>query len=489
MLLAELTVNIEYKILKGSLNQAINSVCYDSRQAGQGSLFVCIRGLKTDGHQFVDQAISRGATAILAEREVLVPEEVALIITPDTRKALPIVSGNFYNNPSRQLTVIGITGTNGKTTTSHLLQAILEENGEKTGILGTLYGSIGDLRIKNPHTTPESLEIEEFMDLVHKNKGHNVVMEVSSHALALHRVDAIDFDVAVFTNLTQDHLDYHRTMEDYREAKKKLFAMLPAEGSAFAVINADDDNSAAIISACRCRILTFGVNSPADIRAINLDISMQGSRFEVNYGDISFPIEMKLIGLFSVYNALAAISVCLGMNIPIPVIQKALAKVKGVPGRFEQVDCGQDFTVVVDYAHTPDGLENILKTARQLVTNRLITVFGCGGDRDHTKRPLMGEIAARYSDFSVVTSDNPRSEDPHKIIEDILPGLQKVAGARFAVITDRRSAIEQAIYLARPGDLVVIAGKGHETYQLVKDQVLEFDDRQVAAEFLKGKQD
>jgi UDP-N-acetylmuramoyl-L-alanyl-D-glutamate--2,6-diaminopimelate ligase len=313
-------------------------------------------------------------------------------------------------------------------------------------------------------------------------------MEVSSHALDLNRVEEIFFDVAVFTNLTQDHLDYHQTMENYKKSKLKLFEMIKGNANQFSIINADDKAAHDFIAAAGKNIFTYGINNHADVRAARVATNLKGSSFDVECNNIVLPIKMKLIGLFSVYNALAAIAFALKEGIEPRIIKEALEKVQGVPGRFEQVDCGQDFTVIVDYAHTPDGLKNILETAKQIVEKRLITVFGCGGDRDRTKRPQMGEIAARYSDFCIVTSDNPRSEDPQAIINDIIPGMDKVENSRYSIIADRKEAIRHAIFLARPGDLIIIAGKGHETYQLVKDQVLDFDDRKVAAEFLKGKE-
>jgi UDP-N-acetylmuramoyl-L-alanyl-D-glutamate--2,6-diaminopimelate ligase len=300
-------------------------------------------------------------------------------------------------------------------------------------------------------------------------------------------VDQLQFYCAVFTNLTQDHLDYHGSMESYKESKLKLFGKLnPGQGQ-FAVINADDPAAGDFIRANTGDCITYGIGNEAMVQAVDIRFSLKGSHFSVLYQGDRFDIDMKLIGRFSIYNALAAIAFALKEGISSDVIAAALNKVAGVAGRFEQVDCGQDFTVIVDYAHTPDGLENILKTAREILQNRLITVFGCGGDRDRTKRPQMGRIAAQYSDFCIVTSDNPRSEEPEAIIDDIIPGLEEVENSHYAKIIDRREAIHQAICLAKKGDLIIIAGKGHETYQLVKDQVLDFDDRLVAAEFLKGK--
>lgn len=487
MKLKQILNHISHNVVHGDLDGDIEGIAYDSRQVKPGFLFVCITGFKTDGHIYAEQAVSQGAVAILAEKEIDAAKDITLVCTDNTRLALPILASNFYNEPSRDLRVIGVTGTNGKTTTTHLIQAILQEAGKRIGIIGTLYARIDEYEHIIGHTTPEALEIEEFMDIVRNHKGDGVVMEVSSHALDLGRVDRISFDAAVFTNLTQDHLDYHKTMEEYKKCKLKLFQQIPSEGNSFCIINADDAYAADFISAADKLAYTYGINQPADVKATNLNTELKGTKFKVQYSGGTFDVNIRLIGLFSVYNALAAIAFALKEGIDPSIIKSALQKVKGVPGRFEQVDVGQDFTVIVDYAHTPDGLKNILATAKQLVEKRLITVFGCGGDRDRTKRPLMGEIAARYSDFCVVTSDNPRSEEPQAIIDDITPGIEQVSGARYAIIADRREAIRHAVNLARKGDMVIIAGKGHETYQLVKGQVLDFDDRLVAAEYLKGK--
>jgi len=486
MKILELMQGIDYKLRQGSLEMEVKGLSYDSRQVKNGYLFICIPGLITDGHEFAGKAIENGATVIIAERALDIPAGITLITVADCRNVLALLSSNFFRQPSEELRVVGVTGTNGKTTTTHIIQAILEEAGQKTGILGTLYARMDDFEKDLGRTTPESLDIEEFASMVREKKGQYLIMEVSSHALDLGRVDQIAFDVAVFTNLTQDHLDYHKTMNEYKASKLKLFNLVAGEEGKFAVVNADDPAAQDFIKVSGSACYTYAINKPADIRAIKLESNLKGSRFTVVSKNEEFEINMKLIGLFNVYNALAAISFALHEGIASTVIKATLEKMEGVAGRFEQVECGQNFTVVVDYAHTPDGLENILKTGQEIVENRLITVFGCGGDRDRTKRPQMGRIAAQYSDFCIVTSDNPRSEDPEAIIDDILPGMHMIEDAHFAKIVDRRDAIEHAIRLARKGDLVIIAGKGHETYQLVKNQVLHFDDREVAREILKG---
>ncbi len=486
MLLADLLKDIEYTVFTGEIEIDIKGIAYDSRQVEPGYLFVCISGFKTDGHLYIDQAIKNGARAILIEKAIDQTDGATIIMTANNRKALALLVSNFYGRPSHSMKVIGVTGTNGKTTTTHLIKAILEEAGRKTGLMGTLYARVGDKTIDFGHTTPEASEVEKFMRICQENKAQYVVMEVSSHALDLYRVDCIDFDMAVFTNLTQDHLDYHNNMQEYLASKLKLFDMIVPGNENFVVVNGDDNYAGDFIQASKAQVYTYGLGDNNDIKAKNVKIDLKGSQFTLRFKGSTLNIKVKLIGMFSVYNVLAAIAVGLGEGISLEIIKTALEKVNGVPGRFEQVDEGQDFTVVVDYAHTPDGLENILKTGRQLTTNRIITVFGCGGDRDRGKRPLMGEVAARYSDFCVVTSDNPRSEDPEAIINDIVPGLDRVKDSRYAIVIDRREAINHAVHLARPGDLLIIAGKGHETYQLVKDKVLDFDDKKVAIEFLKG---
>lgn len=488
MILSDLLQGIEPVEIMGDSSLEITGIHYDSRKIKPGYLFICITGLKTDGHLYIKEAVDNGAAAVIAENKDFYMEGMTMAVVLDSRRAMPLIASNFYRHPSRDLKVVGVTGTNGKTTVTHLIKAILEAQGEKTAIIGTLYARAGDQQKEFGHTTPESAEIEEFIRLSLDEGSRYIVMEVSSHALDLHRVDCIDFDTVVFTNLTQDHLDYHLNMESYKNAKLKLFAGMKDREGKLSIINADDQWAEYFIGEAGRNCLTYGIEHPADIQAENIRISLKGSSFTVKYREGAWSVNTKLIGMFSVYNALSAIACALSEGIEPEVITGALAKVAGVPGRFETIDVGQDFSVVVDYAHTPDGLENILRTGREITGNRLITVFGCGGDRDRTKRPLMGEIAARLSDFCVVTSDNPRGEEPEAIIADIMPGMEKVKDSRYAIIPDRREAIRQAIFLAKKGDLVIIAGKGHETYQLVKDEVLDFDDRKIAAEFIKEKE-
>lgn len=484
MKLLELLKGLDYNWVSVKGNPDITQIAYDSRQVVQGALFIAISGIKTDGHLYVPLAIEAGAKVIVVEREVVVPTGFPVVKVPDSRAMLALLASRFYGCPSRDLNVIAVTGTNGKTTTTHLIQTIHEEAGWPTAIMGTLYARAGEHRQELGHTTPEAPEIEGFMALSKRAGFKHLVMEVSSHALALNRVDQICFNIGVFTNLTQDHLDYHGSMNNYQQAKLKLFHLIDSAATNFGVINVDDPAAEAFIKACQGRYITYGIHSKAQVKAASVKMSLKGSTFKVRFGQYSFTVKTGLIGFFSVYNILAAIATALGEGISPRTIVTAIEKTNGIPGRFEKVASSRDFAVVVDYAHTPDGLENVLKTARELAGSRLITVFGCGGDRDRGKRPLMGEIASRYSDFCIVTSDNPRSEEPDKIIADIVPGLEKRADSRYAIIIDRAEAIRHAINLGRKGDLIIIAGKGHETYQLVKDKRLEFDDRRIAEKFL-----
>lgn len=488
MRLGDLLEGIEHQILRGEYDIEISGVEYDSRRVAPGSAFVCVAGFKTDGHNYVSQAVLSGAGAIISERAVETDGKCAVVLVRDARRVLSVLAARIFDHPTRSLRVVGVTGTNGKTTITHLIKAILEEAGHKVGLMGTLYASFQDYQESFANTTPESVDIERFCRKVLDGKGEYVVMEVSSHALDLGRVNQIDFDVAVFSNLTQDHLDYHKTLDNYREAKSLLFKNLELKIDKYAVINLDDDHAPAFIQAAGVEKITFGITQTAIVKAVDAEISAGGSTFLVVYPDGELKINLRLAGLFSVYNALAAITFALREGIAPNIIQMALSKVKVVPGRFESIDEGQDFTVIVDYAHTPDGLENILKTARQIAKGRIITVFGCGGDRDRTKRPLMGGIAGRYSDFCIVTSDNPRSEEPLDIIEDILSGLREVNTAHYAVVPDRREAIRHAVYLGKTDDFVIIAGKGHENYQLIKGKTYPFDDRLVTREYIREKE-
>lgn len=488
--LGALVTDIEVAETKGDMNTVVKGITYDSRQVKPGVAFVCVEGFKTDGHNYVDSALEKGASAIVAQRHIPVPEGVPLVITPDTRKALALMGNAYADYPSRKLKMIGITGTNGKTTTTYLIEQILREKGYKTGLIGTIMNKIGDQVFPVKNTTPESLDLQLLLKEMVDQKVTHVVMEVSSHALELDRVAGVEFDTAVFTNITQDHLDFHETMENYLAAKTKLFSGLDSYSgkhtAKYGIINIDDTGSDSLMRATAGKVMTYGINKNCDVKASNISLKTNGVTFDVSTPDRDISLQLRLTGQFNVYNTLAALAVGLAEGIDIEDIKNALESVKGVPGRMEPVDGGQDFTVLVDYAHTPDGLENIIKAAREFTGGRVITVFGCGGDRDRTKRPIMGEISARLSDYSILTSDNPRTEDPLFILSQIEEGVRRAAGqSGYIVIPDRRDAIDYAIKMARPEDVVLIAGKGHETYQIVGENVLHFDDRETASELLK----
>lgn len=491
MLFQELLEAVEVCAAGEAANPVIKGITQDSRQVGPGFLFVAVKGFRSDGHEYVDQAIQRGAAAVVLERELQLPAGIAWARVADTRRALGPLAARFYGNPSTRMKLLGVTGTNGKTTTTNLIISVLNAAGLKAGLIGTIHNRIGERVLPVTHTTPEATDLQQLLARMAEEGVDACAMEVSSHALELHRVGGCEFDLAVFTNLTQDHLDFHRDMDDYLEAKLKLFTGLALPGAKkgpkYAVINADDSYGERFREAAGGRVCTYGVRGPADVRAEDVTVSARGVNFTVRGKWGSYPLQLKLTGLFNVYNALAAFTATAALGVPGEVIKTALEAVSGVPGRFETVDAGQDFTIIVDYAHTPDGLENILITARQIARGRLITVFGCGGDRDRTKRPLMGGIAARYSDYTVLTSDNPRTEEPLQIIKEIETGLKAAGKAEYTVEPDRRKAIRLAAGLARRGDVVVIAGKGHEDYQIIGTNRLPFDDRQEALEAIRNR--
>ncbi len=472
----------------GSLEQEITEICTDSRKAANGSIYIALPGTKTDGQNFISQVIEQGVKAILCDVNWLKEQkdlktDVAYLGVTDRRNTFAKISANFYGNPTQKLFMIGVTGTNGKTTTTHLIEDILKENGSNTGIMGTLYARYAGIQQTAKFTTPMADELQKtFQDMV----AHNVdslIMEVSSHALEQYRVGSCEFSAAVFTNITQDHLDYHPTFNAYQEAKGILFKeLLKSDG--FCIINLDDPSADYFINISKGKVITYGFTSKADIYATDIVLKMDGTNFTVHTPDSSIQLYLNLVGKFNIYNTLAALATGYALNIPLETCKNALESTKGIPGRIEIVTPkGHPYTVVVDYAHTPDSLDNILKSAREFTTNRLISVFGCGGDRDKTKRPIMGGIATKLSDIAVITSDNPRTEEPDLIIGDILKGVSEKEN--YVVEADRKKAIQKAIELAKTGDTVVIAGKGHEDYQIFKDNTIHFDDREVAREFIK----
>ena len=468
---------------------AISGVSYDSRAVAAGHVFVALRGQHADGTAFARQAIDRGAAAVVSEQPKPDDVDVPWAIVGDARTALAILATAFYGDPSREMQVVGITGTNGKTTTAYLLASIFEAAGIRCGLLGTVAYRIGGEAREATRTTPEAPDVQQLLrEMVDTGCGA-CAMEVSSHALSLRRVDGMTFAAAVFTNLTRDHLDFHADMDQYFRAKRRLFEMLPRDAPS--LLNLDDPRGSALVAAGG-RPVTYAINRSADITPGPLSFSLDGLTFDVRTPRGSLQVRSALVGRPNVYNILAAVSTATALDLPFDAIERGVHALTGVPGRFEMVSSKKDeVTVVVDYAHTDDALRNLLETARPLAHGRLITVFGCGGDRDRTKRPLMGAVAGRLSDVIVITSDNPRSEDPNRIIEEIQRGItpdtRKDAGQRLLTIVDRRAAIGKAIELAHPRDLVLIAGKGHEKYQVIGDRVLPFDDVAVAREALSRR--
>ena len=471
----------------------VTGVEYDSRKVKPGCVFVAMRGESSDGNRFIDRAIQAGAVAVVSDSSTENPREgIAWAQVPHGRRALARISENFYKRPAERIAITGITGTNGKSTTAFLIESILTAAGRKSALIGTIEYHVAGKIYPAPHTTPEALELARIFSEALGQGATDAVMEVSSHALAQQRVFGIPFDVAVFTNLTRDHLDYHKTMDEYFAAKRVLFEGCGTDAPRAAITNLDDEYGSKLAQFSRKRsstVLSYGW-SRGDFHAENADITPRGTRFDMITPKEKLAIFSPLIGRVNVYNALAASAACFARGCPTESIAKGVSELTHVPGRFQRVDCGQPFTVVVDYAHTDDALRNLTSLAREFVTRsggaaRVITLFGCGGDRDRAKRPLMGEAAGRGSDFVVLTSDNPRSEDPAAIINDALVGLQKT-GVKYAVEADRRKAIALAIGEARPGDIVLLAGKGHEKVQVTREGAHPFDDVEVAREVLRA---
>lgn len=488
MKIGKLAACLPGAVLQGDPEVDITGIAYDSRQVRPGDLFVCIKGFRFDGHSFVHDAVNKGAAAVVIEAGRLCEGlSVPVIHAADTRLALGLLSACFYDYPSRKLRIIGVTGTNGKTTTTYLIKAVLESAGYKVGLIGTIQSLIGEEVIPAERTTPEASDLQRLLSRMVAEGCSFAVMEVSSHALSLNRTAGTDFDIAVFTNLTQDHLDFHTSIQDYLAAKTKLFADLEGKDKA-AVLNGDDEHSHYIAQRCKVPIITYGIENAADCQARDIKIGPEGLTYRLQCAGEVLAVSLPITGYFNVYNSLAAVAACRALQVDLRTAVKALAGAPPVPGRLEPVSSGQDFAVLVDYAHTPDGLENVLRTVRDLTRNRSIVVFGCGGDRDKGKRAVMGEIAGRLADVVIVTSDNPRSELPEAICEEIAEGVKRTIGSKpWETIVDRRQAIRRAIMMAETGDTVLIAGKGHETYQILKDRVVHFDDREEASRSLKER--
>ncbi len=470
----------DVKVLKifAETDTEIGGISYDSRNTIKNDLFVAIRGFESDGHKFVGAAVNAGASVIICEERPV--EEIPYILVENSREALAIVSRNYFGDPASKMTLIGVTGTNGKTTTTMLIKHVLEDlTGEKAGLIGTNQNMIGEKVLPTERTTPESFELQKLISQMAVEGCKYVIMEVSSHSLALDRVAGLRFEVAVFTNLTQDHLDFHKTMEEYAGAKALLF-----ERCNKAAINIDDEWGGYMCERAKCPVFTYSETKlEADLVAKDIRLSPSNVKFCALAMNSLERVSLDIPGKFSVYNAMSVISAGLLLDLPLNKVCESLRTAKGVQGRVEVVPTSEDFTILIDYAHTPDALENVIKSMKEVTQGRVVVVFGCGGDRDRTKRPIMGEIATSLADFSIITSDNPRTEVPSEIIAEIVAGI-KVPKNRYKVIEDRREAIAYAIDSHLEGDLIILAGKGHETYQIIGKTKYHMDEREIVAEHL-----
>lgn len=479
MNLKKLLEGLDYSVLQGNDSVEINNIQYDSRKIQKGDVFFCIKGFNVDGHKFISSVLKKGASAIMCEDDVVGYEaDTTIIKVKDGRKALALCSANFYGRPAEKMRIIGITGTNGKTTSAFMIKSILEEAGYKVGLIGTIANYIGNEKLHSERTTPESLELHELFKKMVDNGVEYCVMEVSSHSLSLNRVYGVEFCQGMFTNLTQDHLDFHKTFDNYYKAKLELF-----KNSVNSIVNIDDSYGKQVIEDANNNKISYGIKEDADVKAEHISMHPRGVEFKILYKGNCENVELQIPGNYNVYNALGSAAVCLNEGVDIQKVIRGLNGVQ-VPGRCEIVTKKYNlaFDVIVDYAHTPDGLQNILETAREFTKGRLISVFGCGGDRDKAKRPIMGKIGSELSDIAIITSDNPRTEEPNKIIEDVISGIIK---DNYIVITDRREGIKKAMEIAKKGDVIVVAGKGHEDYQVLKNGTIHFDEREVIAEIVK----
>ncbi|SHI62252.1 UDP-N-acetylmuramoyl-L-alanyl-D-glutamate--2,6-diaminopimelate ligase [Lutispora thermophila] len=482
MKLSKLLEDINVLRYSGDLTTEIKGITYDSRQVKNNYMFICIKGSSFDGHDYIDEAVEKGAVAIIVDKSIE-KDKVAMVQVENSRMAMPIIGANFYGRPTEKLKLIGVTGTNGKTTTTYLIRSILQQAEKKTGLIGTISIDLGQYVIESSRTTPESLDLQRiFHDMV-SNNAEYAVMEVSSHSLEFGRVDQCQFQIGIFTNLTQDHLDFHKNFENYRKAKEKLFYKTKKAN----IINIDDEHGRVIyrnIMDFDVPVITYGIDYVADIMAKDIKMDDSGIEFKLVTPDYETVIRSSIPGKFSVYNSLAAASATYVEGIDKDIISKGIENLKFVPGRSEVLPINKPYKMIIDYAHAPDGLENILKSIRNYAKGRIITVFGCGGDRDKAKRPIMGEIAGRLSDYCIITSDNPRSEDPNEIIAQIEEGIKNIS-CDYICIENRKDAIKHAMMMAKPSDIILLAGKGHETYQVLKDRVIDFDERVVVKELIE----
>ena len=501
MILRNLLESLSVRRVTGGTDSDIKGIAYDSRLVKDNFIFVAVRGFSVDGHRFIDEAIHRGAAAIIGEDAVdriiakglTTQDKTAYIEVSDSREALALISAAFYGHPSRSLSLIGITGTNGKTTTSYIAKSIIEAGGRKAGLIGTICYMTGDKASTAVNTTPESLDLQRYLREMISHKRDVALLEVSSHALSLRRVAGCHFTVAAFTNFSQDHLDYHVTMDEYLRAKSGIFQYLDPGGSA--VINMDDPAIRSFAEKLKCNVVTCGIEDGSMIRAMHISERMpqgaagrqtvpDGLSFTVRTPDAEFPVTSHLIGRFNVYNILMSVGIAYALGIGHEEMQKGIQDAQPVEGRFEKIDEGQHFLCIVDYAHTDDALRKIIEAARPMTGGKVITVFGCGGDRDRTKRPLMGRAATDLSDYVIITADNPRMEDPAEIVRDIVRGI---GGTNYAIQHDRGKAIEKAVEMARDGDTVIIAGKGHEDYQDIKGVRYHFSDKEVVRQAIQRR--
>ncbi len=493
MMLNELIKNVSVTEVAGDMEKEITEIVYDSRKARDGSLFVALKGAQFDGHRFIVDAIGNGASAVAVEDNSIVNDDYFLshhttkLLVPSTRRALALISANFYRHPGRRMKVIGITGTNGKTTSTYLIQAILKAAGEKVLLVGTIHYLLDDNKIGAAvNTTPQSLELQRMMDSSIEQGATAAVMEVSSHSLVMNRVYGTPFTAALFTNLTQDHLDFHQTMEEYFKAKKILFDSLGPDS--IAVVNLDDRYAERIVAGTKARRIFFGTDPVSDFRIVESEFTLRGTSILIKYEGRSFAIDSKLVGKFNVYNLAGAFALAVSMGYSPSLVAKALSGVRNVRGRFERIDSGKGFLVVIDYAHSPDSIQKTLQSAKEILNaagrgGKLITLFGCGGNRDRSKRPQMGKISEEMSDLTIITTDNPRFEDPDMIADEVISGMPK-GSSKVLKILDRHEAILEALGRARPHDLVILLGKGHENYQIIKDVKYHFDEREEVAKAL-----
>jgi UDP-N-acetylmuramoyl-L-alanyl-D-glutamate--2,6-diaminopimelate ligase len=484
MTLFELLKGIDYEILAGNVNLDISSITWDSRNVDKNSLFIAVKNKNADRHDFAVDAVNNGAIALVIEHEIKnIPGNITVIKVKESKKAMSIIAQNYYGNPMGKLKVIGITGTNGKTSVTYFISKILETFNIKCGIIGTIQNTIDGQKMKtkklNP-TTPDSIELQaSFAEMLDYGATHAAV-EVTSAALSNDRVYGCEFDIGVFTNLTQDHLDEHGTMENYKKAKMKLFRMCK-----IGIVNIDDKVAADIMSYANCELITYGIENDCDFRAANIKYTSSGVKFNLEHNCETKEVELNIPGRFSVYNALSAIASCNVLGLNLDDIIEGVKSIQGVPGRFQAIPNSKGILAVVDYAHSPDGLENILTSVKEITKGRIILVFGCGGNRDTTKRPIMGEIAGKYSDYCIITSDNPRKEDPGLIINEVEAGMVKT-NCSYEKIENRKQAIFKALHMAEACDTVLIAGKGHENYQILKDETIHFSDEEVIKEYFLG---